>query len=584
MEKKITKSSNYSSLLLYSLKNKRSWVILSTVIIFVTTLLVPYILNADKEFFILFGIVETFILVFLNCLIDNNFLHNESKLAYYKSKPVSMKTQISINIIVNIMYTGFLLALISLSVFFQEVNYEIFESFKIIIPWLLVGIMLASLSSILSGNTIMAGAMTIFNFCLPLIIYLIILFIFTILENIVIGFSAKVLMDYFINTIYKIEYIYFLKYANKSIDIIYFVILAVIIIFISLLINKFVKRRKNENTGNFIAFDGYKYFVSVLACLIIPASFSIMSYSNDMISKIIVSLILAILTYYIIIALMEKSFRISMLSAKVFIVSIAIFSAVAGGTVIFANQYKNVVPEAEDVKMAYIGTNRYVATDGYIINQLQKNDNESLNNILEWQKINGHVMFTEKDNIENITDLHREILIDQNYEFLDYYLSNLVIVYWMNDGRVIIRDYKLNRTEQTNESEANKNKDEIAYKIINSQEMKQRKYFYLYDNKHYNSTNLICYVSSDITGELIKNIDIDEVRPYLIKDIEKTFTELEDPFLLLVYNFDFYQDKGMKTNKYYIAIEEIANQNHNNNYRFYLNEDFENTLEYLNLK
>ena len=169
------------ALFINSLKGKKNWFFLSTVIIFVTTLLIPYILKAEEEFFILFGIVETFVIVFLNCLTDNSFLHNDSKLAYYKSKPVSFREQISINIASNIVFTGFLLVLIALSVVFQGLDYEIFESFKIIIPWLAAGIFLVSLSSILTGNTLMAGAMTIFNFCLPFIIYLIILFVISIL-------------------------------------------------------------------------------------------------------------------------------------------------------------------------------------------------------------------------------------------------------------------------------------------------------------------------------------------------------------------------------------------------------------------
>jgi hypothetical protein len=476
-----------------------------------------------------------------------------------------------------------------LSVFFQGLDREILESFKLIIPWLLAGIFLASLSSILAGNTIMAGAMTIFNFCLPLIINLIILFIFTILENAVIGFSANTLMDYFTKTIYKLDYIYFTRYADyRSIDAGYFVILAVILIFISLLINKFIKRRKNENTGNFMAFDGYKYFVSVLACLIIPASFSIMSYSNNMSSKIIVSLIMAVLAYYILIAFMEKSFRISMLSVKVFIVSMAIFSAITGGTVIFANQYKNVVPEAKDVKMAYVGTNSYIFDDFQWSESTSVKEIDSYENWVEWQKNNELVFFQEKENIENITDLHREILNNQSYMFEEdyyyYYNRSLVIAYLMNDGKIIIRDYSLKQIEDT--SEHNKNKDETANKLINSQEMKKRKYFYLYDEAYYNRADLICYVSSTVNDTVIvNNINIEEIRPYLIKDLDNIYAEFKNPFnLLLSYNYDFQQDKVVSINEYYIAFEEISNNDRNRQYEIYLNDNFENTLEYLNLK
>ncbi|MDD3750999.1 MAG: hypothetical protein PHU60_02985, partial [Tissierellia bacterium] len=347
------KKNNFIPMLLYSIKEKRNWVLLSTVIIFLTTLVIPYILRADEGTFILFGIVELFILVFINCLVDNSFLHNESKLAYYRSKPVPLRNQIILNIATNAIFMVYLLALIVLSVVFQGLDYEILEVFKMLIPWLLAIILLASLSSILSGNTLMAGAMTIFNFCLPLIILLVTMFIFTILENTVIGFSADVLNDYFINNIYRLDYLYFTRYAyNKSIDLAYLLLLPIILIFISLLINKFIKRRKNENTG-FIVFDGFKYFVAVLACLIIPASFSI-SFSRyiNIGSRLFISALLAVLSYYIIIAFIEKSFRISRSSIKVFLVSMVIFTAVTGSTVAIANQYKDLVPNPEDVRMA----------------------------------------------------------------------------------------------------------------------------------------------------------------------------------------------------------------------------------------
>lgn len=585
MEQNKNNCSNFMPLLMNSLKGKKSWFFLSTVIIFVTTLLIPYILKADEEFFILFGIVETFVIVFLNCLTDNSFLHNDSKLAYYKSKPVSFREQITINIISNIVFTGFLLVLISLSVVFQGLDYEIFESFKIIIPWLAAGIFLASLSSILTGNTLMAGAMTIFNFCLPLIIYLIILFVFTILENIVVGFSANVLMDYFVNTVYKLEYIYFVEYSEKSIDYIYILLLGVILIGITLLIYNCLKRRKNENTGNFIVFDGYKYFVSVLASLIIPAAFSVMSYDNTIGSKITVSVLMAILSYYIIIAIMEKTFRISKLSIKVFVASMAVFVAATGGTVAFASRYESTVPDVEDVRMAYVGNNRWIFD---YANELSEDELNSPDDFLKWQKKRNITVFTEKENIANITELHKELISNQNYNLEYYYMNDLVISYLMNDGSVMIRDYKLKRIE--GDESFNKNKDEIAYKIINSDEMKKRKYYYLYDEENYNSNYLYCYVNSDRDGStVIDNVNIDEIREYLIKDIDAKYKETEKAFgPLTFYDYDMVQAKEAETEGYYLQIidkrdndddetEKNAGIDALNLY------EFENTLKYLNL-
>jgi hypothetical protein len=180
------KKNNFMPLLIYSIKEKKNWVLLSTVIIFLTTLVIPYILRADNEFFIMFGIFELFVLILINCLVDNSFLHNESKLTYYMSKPVPLSRQIMINIVANTVFTVYLLVLIIVSVLIQDVDNEILRVFKMLIPWLSAIILLSSLSSVLSGNTLMAGAITIFNFCLPLIILLVTMFIFTILENVVV--------------------------------------------------------------------------------------------------------------------------------------------------------------------------------------------------------------------------------------------------------------------------------------------------------------------------------------------------------------------------------------------------------------
>jgi len=79
----------------------------------------------------------------------------------------------------------------------------------------------------------------------------------------------------------------------------------IIIIFIKVCL----KRRKNEYAGDFIVFDGFKYFVSVLAAIIIPATFTMILYNVGVTSKIIVSLLLSMLTYYIIISISHYKFN-----------------------------------------------------------------------------------------------------------------------------------------------------------------------------------------------------------------------------------------------------------------------------------
>ena len=575
------KKNNFMPMLLYSIKEKRNWVLLSTVIIFLTTLVIPYILRADQETFIMFGIVELFILVFINCLVDNSFLHNESKLAYYRSKPVPLRNQIIINIATNAVFMVYLLVLIVLSVVFQGLNPEILEVFKMLIPWLLAIILLSSLSSILSGNTLMAGAMTIFNFCLPLIILLVTMFVFTILENIVIGFSADVLNDYFIDNVYRLDYLYFTRYVdNESIDLIYLLLLPIILIFISLLINKFIKRRKNENTG-FIVFSGFKYFVAVLACLIIPAAFSIsLSRYTSIASRLIISALLAVLSYYIIIAFIEKSFRISKSSIKVFLVSMVLFTAVTGSTVAIANQYKDLVPNPQDVRMAYVGNQRWTVNE---VDRYLKYNYENMG-FSEWKRNRGMIIYEEIDNIENITELHKEILEDQTfYHQSNYYgMNNFVIAYWMKDGSTIIRDYKLSPVDKfTKEQEV---KNEISNKLLNSSDFKWQKFYYLYDEEYYSGRNLYANLKKvNDYNTIYENVKLSDLRNVLTKDIDNLFIEKDMAFIELLWNYNAQNDKETMINEqgYLLEIyEKISNADVNYLGEIYLNNDFVNTLQY----
>ena len=578
------KNKTFMPFFLNSLKAKSNWILLSTVIIFVTTLLIPYILKADgvdAYFFMGIGIFEAFVMVFVNCLIDNSFFHSDSKLAYYKSKPVSLKEQVVVNIITEIIFAGLLLALLVLLTSFQIKDYKIFRVFNFIIPWILVVIFLSALSSILAGNTLAAGIMTVFNFALPGIVYLIIVFIFSIVEDFVAGFSIDVLENYFLNNVYKLEYIYFTEYLNKPLGYIYFLILGIILTVITLLIFKILKKRKNENTGNFIVFDGYKYFVSLLGSLIIPAFFTVSNYSRNIISEIIAALMVASLTYYVLIAVVEKSFKISRLSIKIFAVSMVLFMAATGGTVAFASRYKDVVPDVEDVKYAFVGSNgrEFDFVNKYI--EESGNSNLSYNDIIKLKDVYGVILFTEKENIRNIIDLHKEMLKNSSYNNENYRYDNLDITYFMDDGGYIIREYK---TDCDGADAENGKKDELALKILNSNELKRIKYNYLYDEEYCkNNYNIEISVGYDFNEDIASDITIEELRPFLIKDINKEYMNTDKAFFALGGNFD-QPYKGFNEPSPYLAITIRDKEDPKAYYTvqtLYFNEGYENTKEYL---
>jgi hypothetical protein len=574
------KKNNFMPLLIYSIKEKKNWVLLSTVIIFLTTLVIPYILRADNEFFIMFGIFELFVLILINCLVDNSFLHNESKLTYYMSKPVPLSRQIMINIVANTVFTVYLLVLIIVSVLIQDVDNEILRVFKMLIPWLSAIILLSSLSSVLSGNTLMAGAITIFNFCLPLIILLVTMFIFTILENVVIGFSADVLNDYFTKNIYKLDYLYFTRYVDTSIDLVYILLLPIILIFIGLLLIRFIKRRKNENTG-FIVFDGFKYFVAVLACLIIPASFSIsFSRYTGIGSRLVISALLAILSYYIITAFIEKSFRISKSSIKVFGVSMVLFAAVTGTTILVASHYENMVPRPEDVEMAYAGNQIWSVNS--VDDFLEGGSREDLS-FAEWKRNRGMIIYDDIDSIEAITDLHKKVLKDQTYYINpDYYeTDSFVVAYWMKDGTAIIKDYRL--TPETEFEKDHEGKNETANKLLSSYEYKKQRYYYLYDERYYEGRSLYAKVRSmKDYNTVIEEIDLNELRDMLKEDIDNLYFDDTSFAELLMNNM---RSKPIVENDrgYLVEIyEKTSDEDMVYLEELYLNKSFVSTFENLN--
>lgn len=266
----------------------------------------------------------------------------------------------------------------------------------------------------------------------------------------------------------------------------------------------------------------------------------------------------------------------------------ALFVALAGGSVTYANQYKNLIPDKENVRIAYIGYDKCLFTNKRL-NDIIKNCKGKIDydeDFISWQNENRQVVFTEKDNIENITKLHKEILSNQSYNFRDHFDYNLVFAYLTNDGSVIIRDYKIYNNAAI--ASNNKIKDELSNKIISSSEMKKHRYYYLYDKKY--SNNLYYHVGS-ITDDnaVTDDIKIDDISDFLIKDIDKIYSGTFNSFESIFYFNNDYNLNGIeKLSNYYIEIIERRNINGKMlDYakdRIILNKNFSNTLEYLKIK
>jgi hypothetical protein len=262
-----------------------------------------------------------------------------------------------------------------------------------------------------------------------------------------------------------------------------------------------------------------------------------------------------------------------------------VFIIITSGTVLFANNNKNFVPKAEDVKMAYVGNNAYAIRQ--INSSINENKEVENPNDMEYHQYEKTALFKEIENIKSITELHKELLTNQNYGFEEsYYSSNIVIAYWMKDGSYIIRSYKLN-VDNENSDDGNKNKDLIAEKIINSKELKNIQYSYLYDENYYKNKTFYIDVVNNKNGDIVvKNMNLNNIREYLIKDVDDSFVKSDDAFRTLIYSDMFYGKEAIEVNEnsYYLEIREETKNGVLYFNQIYLNDDFKNTKEFLNLK
>ena len=67
-------------------------------------------------------------------------------------------------------------------------------------------------------------------------------------------------------------------------------------------------RRKNEKTGDFVVFEGYKHFVSIIAASIVPSMFYVIINESTYMHKVVSFIILTALAYYVLNVILEKSF------------------------------------------------------------------------------------------------------------------------------------------------------------------------------------------------------------------------------------------------------------------------------------
>ncbi|HCX03945.1 MAG TPA: hypothetical protein DHM42_05610 [Clostridiales bacterium] len=602
MEKKNLFPNNFKTVLLDSIAGKKNWFLISFAILIITVLIMPLLLISEiQEGNIVVGMIEIFILVFINCIIDFSYLHDNRKLGYYLSKPMTSLQRVNITIITNFIFTAVLIGI--LGVINMIAGVDVHEMYIITIPWLITGIITAAFSSILTGNSLAAAVATVVNFTLPLSFLAILNYLFTIIEDLALGFNANILFNSFVDNYYKVNNLYFLNYFDDGINWTYFFQLAVIMTVLYLIGFKLLKRRKNERTTELVVYDGYKYFISLFLATLVPIGFSLALRTESFVGKMAVFVLLSALGYYIINAILEKSFSPSFKGLKMYIIYLVIFALFIVGGNIATNQYEYYIPEAEEVEYAFIGNSMYHYQQEWERSRQVYDFN--LEDIEEESFKENVDVYTSAKSIDNIIDIHQHILEDQSY----YLNQNVIITYVMKDGDNLTRYYNLEQAEDYNGDYLNSK----AKEILSTEEFESR---LPYNNKYFNKSYIdnINFEINDENGYKthdISDIDIEKLKINLEKDYQNYLQESKYSFEILIRpdanrSPDYYIERRIEEDKEVeTAVPEVKPETYYRNYSIFyetsetgnmkymrydiqINEDFENTVnmleDYLNIE
>ncbi|HBH13743.1 MAG: hypothetical protein XD91_0015 [Clostridiales bacterium 38_11] len=556
MEWKNSIHKNTGRLVINGLKEKRSWFLVSFLILFITVIIIPIITGSRiQDGHIVVGMVEIFFLVFINSMIDFSYMHDGRKLAYSISKPITDLQKINVTIITNVVFTAVLVAVLFVTSMFIKTSYmDINEIFILTVPWLITGILTAAISGILTGNSIAASLATIINFTLPLSFLAIINYFFRIIEDIAIGFNSSILFNTFIENYYRIDILYFVKYIEDGFDFTYFIVLATVLVILYGLVYVLAKRRKHERAGELVVSDGYKSFISIIIASLVPIGFSSIFYNVGFSGRIVTFIILFALAYYLINAILEKSFRLSRLAIKLFagfMIFFALFIIIAD----FAtNQFEGRLPVASEISSVYIGSNTWIYAQETDEGEF---DSRQIYSATEefMKKADNVILYEDQKTIQAIIDVHREVIKNQDY----YYNMSFVIAYYYNDGEVLYRYYNL-----LEKSDYDGQKDTFVKELMNTDDFKLKRMPFVYDD-HYLTGLEKPTVSINYEGENSKfipqnttdELDIEIFRANLKKDFDQYLMESDKSLNFLIQSpNDYYfmepygRDKAIMTEPY----------------------------------
>ncbi len=500
------------NLVIHSLKSKKNWFLLNLAITVIITIIMPTLFRDNYGFFSAFTMFITTGLILISNFRELSFLHDDRKISYYLSKPISMMNKVNVALISNIIFTTVVFLLtFAISSFagaiFSANALEKFEYLDFINNNLsFVDTMYASLiilnfaiilSSILTGNGTVSVFVTMFNYAIPIILLLIITFVCNIIDNTIIGMSTEAMIQSFVDKFLPIDKIYFFDYASrKAIDIFYFLRLIAYFVVTYILTIFAVKTRRNERTGDFVIHNGFKYFMSIFASLLLPMFVTSNMRNYDIITIVTVLVLLSALSYYILISAFNRSFKISKQALQIYIPFIVIFAASIFISSAVLKVRATFIPDASDVKAVYVGSNTsYLKNAKYLQATDDKWDSLIKAKYDEIKDNDSLIILEEKDSIKKVSKL-QQALIDKKEE---RYYRDFKIIYFLNNGKKVVRTYAM-----PYDYEEDYVKNEII-DIVRTEEFIQKKFKVFCDENYINNVKFknVFVFRNDTQHELV---------------------------------------------------------------------------------
>lgn len=418
MEMRTTKPMQLNSNWLYmNLKQHKRWFLMAAVLISVTAIILPLLLDAEPMPYVMAALVELFVLSFFMVLSQLEFLHNPKAFSYYQSKALPLKSRIHGIILTQAVFTYSFYILLKVWLIFANnqiwprtliqtsrwINYATFEMAG---SWIAILLLLTALSALLSGTKASAAFSTIFNFSLPMLALGIVYFVLNVANASTVGFNVSVIMETILQKYYRINLIYHYWSTWEST----LVILSLTLLIIYGIMLWVIKNHKGENIGQLFIFKGYKIFVLIMLSMIVPLSFSVLLPDVYLISKWIAILMISELTLYMVLSIVEKSMKLNSKSVKLLIIFGVFITILIGSTSFFLNQYANNMPLIEEIEAVALSPVTAILS------------NESIPD-------GGSVYYSEEAKA-TILNLHH-LLLKTNKALLNYDFN---IVYYLKDG------------------------------------------------------------------------------------------------------------------------------------------------------